>query len=412
MSLNMLSRREHVAVNCSPAYPALDSNNPTEDGSGDVHESKKLEMPETLSQELKTGLPGESVGSIHQIQPLTDPRWEGLVDAHPSASVFHSSAWLQALRNTYGYEPVAYTTAAPGEPLNDGLVFCRVESWLTGQRLVSLPFSDHCEPLLKRGGDLQVFLGKVREEPESRKWRYIEIRPEEPLVTAIPELHATARYTLHRLNLRPDLPTLFRNFHKDSIQRKIKRAKREGLTCEVGTTESLLDAFFHLLTITRRRHGVPPQPKIWFRNLIECFGPALQILIASKGRRPVAGMLTLRHKNTLIYKYGGSDARFNNLGSMHCLYWESIQRAKELGLETLDLGRSDLDQSGLITFKTRWGATVSNLTYFRFSHSDNPTHWFESTGPNWRTRAAKSMLAHTPASVLPTLGSLLYKHIG
>ena len=31
----------------------------------------------------------------------------------------------------------------------------------------------------------------------------------------------------------------------------------------------------------------------------------------------------------LIYKYGGSDVRFNNLGSMHCLYWESIQRSKE-----------------------------------------------------------------------------------
>ena len=370
-------------------------------------------MAEILSQEPTTGAePSEPIRSIHRIRPLEDPRWAGLLERHPRASVFHSVAWLEALRRTYGYEPVAYTTAAPGEPLNDGFVFCRVQSWLTGRRLVSLPFSDHCEPLLERNGDLQVFLEKVGEESEAKTWRYIEIRPQEALPVAIPGLHATAHYTLHRLDLRADLDTLFRGFHKDSIQRKIKRAKREGLTCEVGTTEPILDAFFHLLTITRRRHGVPPQPRVWFRNLIECFGPALQISIASQGRRPVAAMLTLRHKNTLIYKYGGSDTRFNNLGSMHCLYWESIQRAKDLGLETLDLGRSDLDQKGLITFKTRWGARVSNLTYFRFSHSDNPTHWFESAGPNWKTRAAKSLLAHTPASVLPTLGDLLYKHIG
>jgi CelD/BcsL family acetyltransferase involved in cellulose biosynthesis len=370
-------------------------------------------MPKILSPELPTETQPSQFGrSIDRIQPLTDPRWEGLLERHPSASVFHSLAWLEALRRTYGYEPIAYTTAAPGEPLNDGLVFCRVESWLTGRRLVSLPFSDHCEPLLQRSGDLQVFLQKVREESEANKWRYIEIRPQEALATAIPGLHATAQYTLHQLNLRADLPTLFRGFHKDSIQRKIKRAKREGLVCQVGTTESILDAFYRLLTITRRRHGVPPQPKIWFRNLIECFGPALQIAIATNGRRAVAGMLTLRHKNTLVYKYGGSDTRFNNLGSMHCLYWESIQRAKDLGLETLDLGRSDLDQSGLITFKTRWGASISNLTYFRFSPSDNPTHWFESAGATWKTRVAKSTLAHAPAFVLPTLGNLLYRHIG
>ncbi len=375
--------------------------------------SKNVKMPEILSKEPATEIRSSpSKRSIHQIQPLADPRWEGLLARHPSASVFHSRAWLEALRRTYGYESIAYTTSSPEEPLHDGLVFCRVESWLTGRRLVSLPFSDHCEPLLQRSGDLQGFLQNVREETEAKKWRYIEIRPQESLAVPIPGLHVAARYTLHRLNLRADLPTLFRGFHKDSIQRKIKRAKREGLTCQVGTSDSILDAFFQLLTITRRRHGVPPQPKIWFRNLIECFGPELQISIASKGRRPVAGMLTLRHKNTLVYKYGGSDTRFNNLGSMHCLYWESIQRANDLGLETLDLGRSDLDQSGLITFKTRWGATVSNLTYLRFSRSENPTHWFEGAGPDWKTRTAKNVLSHAPARVLPILGSLLYRHIG
>ena len=375
--------------------------------------SKNLNMPEILSREPTTRTQSsQSQRTVYQVQPLDDPRWEPLVASHPRASVFHSRAWLEALRRTYGYECFAYTTCAPQEPLHDGLVFCRVESWLTGRRFVSLPFSDHCEPLLQQGVDLQVFLQKLKQESEDGKLRYIEIRPEEPLGMAIPALHATAEYTLHRLDLRADLSTLFRGFHKDSIQRKIKRAKREGLTCQAGTSESIFGAFYHLLTITRRRHGVPPQPKSWFRNLIDCFGPALQIYVAFKGPRPVAGMLTLQHKNTLVYKYGGSDTRFNNLGSIHSLYWESIQRAKELGLETFDLGRSDLDQMGLITFKSRWGATLSNLTYFRLSRSENPKHWFESAGSTWKTRTANAVLSHAPASVLPTLGGFLYKHIG
>ncbi len=29
--------------------------------------------------------------------------------------MFHSRAWMQALKQTYRYEPVGYTQAAPGE---------------------------------------------------------------------------------------------------------------------------------------------------------------------------------------------------------------------------------------------------------------------------------------------------------
>ena len=70
-------------------------------------------------------------------------RWSALVHSHAQASVFHSTNWLRALQGVYGYEPVVVTTCPPVELLTNGLVFCRISSWLTGSRLVSLPFSDH-----------------------------------------------------------------------------------------------------------------------------------------------------------------------------------------------------------------------------------------------------------------------------
>ena len=70
------------------------------------------------------------------------------------------------------------------------------------------------------------------------------------------------------------------NLHKDSIQRKIRRAEREGLRCEEGTGDTLLDDFYRLLEMTRRRHHLPPQPKKWFQNLVSCFGDALKIRVA------------------------------------------------------------------------------------------------------------------------------------
>src|SRR5438067_1875924 len=87
--------------------------------------------------------------SVYQIDPVSDPRWSEFLQTNRGASVFHTAGWMDALRRTYGYEPVAYTTSPPCTMLDNGWVFCRVRSWLTGRRLVSLPFSDHCDPLVQ-----------------------------------------------------------------------------------------------------------------------------------------------------------------------------------------------------------------------------------------------------------------------
>ena len=87
---------------------------------------------------------------VYEIDPLCDPRWPEFLQNNPRASVFHTPGWLRALKRTYGYEPVVYTTTPATVELTNGWVFCRVFSWLTGRRLVSLPFSDHCEPLVDK----------------------------------------------------------------------------------------------------------------------------------------------------------------------------------------------------------------------------------------------------------------------
>jgi CelD/BcsL family acetyltransferase involved in cellulose biosynthesis len=355
---------------------------------------------------------GSATRLLYRIEPLKDPRWEAFLKDQSHASVFHSRAWLEALRRTYGYDSVAYTTSPPGEELQNGVVFCRVESWLTGRRLVSVPFSDHCAPLIRGDEDARSFYSAMEKEGREGKWRYIEMRPLETVETIGPDWHPAITYTLHQLDLTPDLDTLFHNFHKSSVQRKVRRAEREGLEYKEGSTRTLLDSFYQLLVITRRRHQVPPQPKAWFQNLSDCFGESLKIRIALKDRQPVAGTLTIRYKDTLVYKYGGSDTRFNHMGGMHLLYWKAIQDAKNSGLRTFDLGRSDYEQDGLITFKTRWGAKQSLLTYIRFGVAGRSEHVFDPSGTGWKMRIVKHAFAHAPTRLLSAIGGILYKHVG
>src|SRR5437879_7040214 len=223
--------------------------------------------------------------------------------------------------------------------MTNGMVFCRISSGLTGRRMVSLPFADHCEPLVERPEDRDVLFGLLRHGVQTENLKYIEIRPLFSDVLSEPGLEKSDVYCFHVLDLRPNVEVLFRNFQKDSIQRKLKRAEREGLRYEEGRSENLLRKFYHLMLQTRRRHKLPPQPLDWFRNLIVCLGEQLTIHLASDNGRPIASILTLDHGDTLLYKYGCSDASHHNLGGMPFLFWKAIQEAKERGMRAFDLGR-------------------------------------------------------------------------
>ena len=352
--------------------------------------------------------------TVYRIDPLLDPRWSAFLDQHPNASVFHTPEWLAALRQTYGYQPVVFTTSATGEELKDGLVFCRVQSWLIDCRMVSLPFSDHCQPLVENPENLTLLVSYLKEHLDGEKWKYIELRPLASSGSGLetqPGFSSSEEFHFHKLDLRPDLDTVFRNFHKSCVQRKIQRAEREQLQYEAGHSERILAKFYGLLLLTRRRHQLPPQPMAWFRNLVKYLGDKLTIRILSKDGQPVASILTLFYKDSLVYKYGCSDARFHSMGGMPLLFWKAIQEAKEMGACEFDLGRSENDNPGLVAFKDHLGAAGSKLCYFRASRyvSGRPG---ADRSVDWRLRLAKGAFARMPDSFLKIAGNLLYRHVG
>ena len=358
--------------------------------------------------------------AVHIIDPLADARWEQLLLQHQSARVFHTRGWLSALQQTYGFTPVVFTTSAPGGPLENALVFCEVKSWITGRRLVSLPFSDHCDPLIDSPSEGANILADVREYIRRNRCKYAEFRPistDTSEVLAATDLRPSEQFYLHMLSLVLPLETLFRNLHKDCIQRKVRRAEREQLTYESGRSESLLLKFYRLLLRTRRRQGLPPQPLQWFCHLIDSMGNQLTIRVASKDDRPVAAILTLSFKDTVTYKYGCSDERFNQLGGTPFLFWKTIQEAKDLGMSRLDLGRSEIDNVGLVQFKDRLGARRMDLKYYRLVPGKALSAWRMAAAPkmvpNPRTlQLLRSLTRHLPDAALIAAGKLLYRHFG
>jgi hypothetical protein len=347
--------------------------------------------------------------ALHTLDPLSDERWRDFVWKHPKASVFHNPEWLEALRSSYGYRPIVYTTSPPGAPLTNGIVICCIDSWLTGSRLVSLPFSDHCDPLVDDSGDLITLLSFLTTSVDRDGYDYLELRPLSLFSysdTLGGSVLPSKCFYVHVLDLQPSLDELFKGFHRSCVQRRIRKAEKESLFYEQGRSEELLTKFYQLLLLTRRRHQLPPQPVAWFRNLIACMGESLNVRVASKNGQAIAAILTLAHKDTIVYKYGCSDAKFHNLGGMQLLMWQAIQDAKLSCARCFDFGRSECDDEGLVAFKDHWGGMKRLITYYRYPAqvSESPSHW--------GVRSAKAILKHLPGRAQMALGWLFYRHAG
>ena len=77
-----------------------------------------------------------------------------------------------------------------------------------------------------------------------------------------------------------------------------------------------------------------------------------------------------------------------------------------MSLREFDFGRSDLDNEGLATFKDRWGASRSVLTYWTSPSIPHPAR------KSYVGSLARRAFAYVPAGLQAFSGRLLYKHVG
>jgi len=344
---------------------------------------------------------------LSTLNPLLDSRWENFVAVHARASVFHHTSWLRALTSTYGYCPTVLTNATPGEPLTAGVVFCDVNSRVTGRRLVSLPFADHTEPLLSDPSEILEFNEWMRAEWNHRQWRYIELRPLSEELHTNDGMKVSQSFWFHTLDLTPPIGTIFQQCHKSCIQRRIIHAKHQGLSYEKGCSSDILKAFYRLVVMTKQRHNLLPQPFSWFRNLLHFMGPDAEIRLLRKGDTAIAAILTLRHRGTVVFKYGGSDQRFHHLGGMPLLFWTLIEESKAEGANQIDFGRSELDNVSLARFKERLGTQCRQINYLRYMENGR-----EPATPARFSPAIRALSSKLPVALSTRASVLIYRHFG
>lgn len=346
--------------------------------------------------------------SLCDINPFVDSRWDTFLKTTRAATVFHTTEWMSVIRDTYGYECRVLATQGPDRVLTSGLPYCVVDSYVTGKRLVSLPFSDYCAPLGDRSSDAARIVIGMKQIAAVTQSRRVDIRGCDGIdASGSLGLVPIERFLRHTIDLCGGIRIVEQRFHKDCVRRRVRKAVRAGIDSISGTESLLVDDFYELLVLTRRRHGYPPPPKAWFKNVAKAM-PGVEFSVAYREGVPIAAIVTLRLHNVVYYKYGASDVRCHHWGAMPLLYSEMIGKAINAGAEYVDLGRTEPSNKGLVDFKERFGAVASCVQYWRFGSEPRK----ESRMSRWIDKTGRFICARTPLVLLPRIGTLLYPHVG
>ena len=351
------------------------------------------------------------------IDPIADARWGAFIAGAaaaplgeaaplPAAGPFHHPAWLGLLARSYGYPIRACCLLDDAGAIVAGLPLALVGGTLRRPRLAALPFSDHCHPLVA-GDDpaLAARLLAALDELRSELGVALELRAPVDAAGA----QEVDSYWLHEIALEPDVDAVIGRFRRKSqILRGARRAEREGLTVERRTDSAALADFYRLHVGTRRRQGVPTQPKSFILRFADLFDQGHGfVLVVRDGEQPIAAAVFLAFNGNLIYKYGASDPAALNKRPNNLLFLEAIRWGCANGMRSLDMGRTDIGHESLREFKLHWGAEETKLTYYELSDAERAP----SEGPGLAGRAAP-LIRRSPPVVSRLIGEALYRYAG
>lgn len=344
----------------------------------------------------------------HQLLDPSDAGWCAFVHSNPHANAFHHPAWIKLLAECYGYHPFILTVCDAAGRIGAGMPMMEVRSLLTGKRWVSLPFTDYCAPLYRDGECLNQLVEQVVQLYRGGRTPRIEVRWD----LSHPSVQTYWPYVLHTLGLDSDAERVAHHF--DRVHRQnIRTAEKNQVHVEWGTQLKDMCEYYNLQLETRRRKGLPSQPWRYFKSLASVlFDKGLgSVLLAYKDDQCLAGVVLLHWQRTIICKYAASREESLKLRPNNLLFWTAIRWGCENGYTLFDMGRTDLENTGLRKFKSGWGAEETPLAYSTLAART----LLPSTSTLMANRLMpmlQTVIRSSPLWVCRAMGELLYKHAG
>lgn len=283
-------------------------------------------------------------------------------------SIYHSAAFRDVLLESFGYR-CAYHAILNREHRICALIPLVVSRNLGMKKAaVSLPFVNYLDVCAESEEARLAVFCFLQNFKRDAGMDYVELRLQEDTAG---DRHGWGErlenYTFV-LPLQADEEQVLANAGA-GCRNHVRKVYRNNWFVASYDTRYLND-FYRVYSIRMKQLGSPAPDITFFRNFFKFMPESARLLtvIDRELGRVAGGMLLLvsQHDSTLFYPYGANLVEYNNRYLNSFMYWEAVRLGISLGLEGLDLGRSQ-EGSGTFVYKQHWGAQARPLRYLTYS---------------------------------------------
>ncbi|MBI5512728.1 MAG: FemAB family PEP-CTERM system-associated protein [Deltaproteobacteria bacterium] len=284
-------------------------------------------------------------------------RWNGYVERHADASVYHRWEFGELFEDVYGARSFPLLAEREGRVVGV-LPLTRLSSPMFGTSLVSVPYFGHGGALAEDPDAWRALVAEAGVLAAELSAKHVELRHAHP----VPAEGMPTRddKVLMHLALPADPDGLLKAVGAKA-RADIRRPEKEGMTAQVGGRELVPD-FHRAYASVMRDLGSPCHGVALFDELARRLEDRVYVVTVRYQGRPVGGGILVGMNGTLEIPCAGSLHAFTRLRGNMMLYWNVLKEAIARGYKTFSFGRSSAD-SGTYTFKKNWGARPVPLPY-------------------------------------------------
>lgn len=346
---------------------------------------------------------------IKTINPSSDSKWDKFIERHPFGWIVHLSDWKTVLENSFPQMKANYLAII--DPTNNeiraALPLFEVSSWLTGNRLVSLPFATLSDPLVSNQQDIKILIDAAIHHARKKSFSSINIRlfHSADMVLGMENINSKL-YKTHQLLLSNDPDKTKKSFSRN-IRRIIDLIEKSDLGLRIAESEDDVLLFHQVYSKSRQRLGLPTQPYIFLQNIFKAFSPQKRVtlLLAENKGKTIGGLIVFRYKDRVSSEFLASEFEYRHLNTDHFLYWNAINMSCREGFKFYDFGRTACNNISLSEFKRRWGTTELELPEY-----GNPQEISREETNGYKL--IQGLCKNSPTPVYKSLSWFCYRHLG
>lgn len=190
---------------------------------------------------------------------------------------------------------------------------------------------------------------------------------------------------------------------------EVRRALGFELTVETGTSAADRAAHYSVYSESVRNLGTPVFPRALFDAVLHEFGDEADILTVRQGGAPIASVLSLYWRGTVMPYWGGGTAAARSWRANDLMYYALMNHARGRGAMRFDFGRSKAG-TGPAAFKHNWGFTGEPLAYAKYAADGEAPRDINPLSPKYRLQVA--LWQKLPLTLANRIGPMIARGLG